>query len=65
MSTSAQAEKPALDKKAVRVALAQKGWTQAALAKRIRVSVTSVSLTINHNSYPNVAEKIRKALSLA
>ena len=65
MSTSAQAEKPALDKKSVRVALAQKGWTQAALAKRIRVSVTSVSLTINHNSYPKVADKIRKALSLA
>lgn len=64
MTSHSQARSRALDKKAVRVALAQKGWTQAALAKRIGVSVTSVSLTINHDSYPKVAAKIRKALSL-
>ncbi len=65
MPNTTQAEKPALDKKVVRVALAQRGWTQAKLAKRIGVSLASVSLTINHNSYPNVAAKIRKELSLA
>ena len=66
MPTPAQVKNaPPLDKKAVRVALATKGWTQAQLASRIGVSLASVSLTINHNSYPNVAAKIRKALSLA
>lgn len=64
MSTTPQVKNPPLDKKAVRVALAQKGWTQAQLAKRIGVSIASVSLTINHDSYPRVANKIRKALSL-
>lgn len=65
MPSPTQDEKPGLDKKEVRVALAQRGWTQAKLAKKIGVSLASVSLTINHNSYPNVADKIRKALSLA
>lgn len=64
MSSSPQAKNPPLDKKAVRVALAQRGWTQAKLAKRIGVSLASVSLTINHDSYPRVAAKIRKALDL-
>lgn len=68
MSTPTQAKNaapPPLDKKAVRIALATRGWTQAQLATRIGVSLASVSLTINHNSYPKVAAKIRKALSLA
>lgn len=64
MPTTPQAKNPPLDKRAVRVALAERGWTQAKLAKRIGVSLASVSLTINHDSYPNVAAKIRKALSL-
>lgn len=64
MSNSTQAKNPPLDRKDVRVALAQKGWTQAKLAKHIGVSIASVSLTINHDSYPRVASKIRKALSL-
>lgn len=65
MSNTPQAQKPAaLDKKAVRVALAQRGWTQAQLAQQIGVSLPSVSLTINHNTYPNVADKIRAALGL-
>lgn len=64
MSSSPQVKNVPLDKKRVRVALAEKGWSQAQLAKRIGVSVVSVSLTINHDSYPRVAAKIRKALSL-
>lgn len=64
MSSSPQAKNPPLDKRQVRVALAQRGWTQAQLAKRIGVSLASVSLTINHDSYPRVANKIRKALAL-
>lgn len=64
MSSSPQVKNIPLDKKAVRVALAQKGWTQAQLAKRIGVSLASVSLTINHDSFPRVAAKIRKALAL-
>ena len=65
MPTPAQAKKKPLNKKAVRVALAKRGWTQVQLAKHIGVSLPSVSLTINHDTYPRVAEKIRNALSLA
>ena len=66
MSTPTQVKTPPpLDKRDVKLALATRGWTQAALASRIGVSITSVNLAINHNSYPRVAAKIRKALSLA
>ena len=64
MSSSSQVKNPPLDKRAVRIALANKGWSQAALAKRIGVNLTSVNLAINHNSYPRVSGKIRKALGL-
>lgn len=65
MSKTPQAQKPApLDKKEVRVALAKRGWTQAELANHIGVSLPSVSLTINHNTFPKVARKIRVALGM-
>jgi hypothetical protein len=53
-----------LDPLKVRVALAQRGWTQARLATELGRSLTTVSLTINHHTYPAVAVEIRKLLEL-
>ena len=62
--TQEKIEVPPLDPFRVRVALAQHGLTQAALAKRVGKSLTSVNLAINHNTYPRVTADIRKVLAL-
>lgn len=54
----------ALDRKAVRMGLAERGWPQAELARRIGKSLAAVNLTINHNTFPDVAARIRRALNL-
>lgn len=65
MSSPPQAQKPRpLDRKQVRIALASRDWTQAYLAQLVGKSLTTVNLTINHNTYPAVADKIRAVLSI-
>lgn len=65
MSSAPQAQMPVpLDRKEVRLALAQRDWTQAKLATVLGKSLTTVNLTINHNTYPAVACEIRKILKL-
>lgn len=67
MATPRQAKSPAvkrLDKQKVRVALIMRGWSQAELAVAINRSLTAVNLTINHGTYPAIADQIRKELSL-
>jgi hypothetical protein len=65
MSNASQAEKPRpLIRRQVRLALAARDWTQAELAGRINKSLTAVNLTINHNTYPDVAALIRAELNL-
>jgi hypothetical protein len=65
MSSASQAQKPRpLDPIKVRLALVTRGWTQASLATRIGKSLTAVNLTINHNTYPDVADLIRAELNL-
>lgn len=53
-----------LNPREVRVALAVKGWTQAKLAKEIGKSLTTINLTINHNTFPEVTKSIRRKLAL-
>lgn len=67
MTTPAQAEKPAedrLSKQAVRIALLNRRWVQADLARSINRSITSVNLAINHGMFPKVVAEIRSALGL-
>lgn len=65
MPTPAQAKsEPPLDPQEVRIALALRGWTQAALARRLGRSLTTVNLTINHHTFPRVAKAIRELLEL-
>lgn len=53
-----------LKPRAVKIALATRGWTQARLAKEIGKSLACVNLAINHNSFPAVTTSIRKKLAL-
>ena len=62
--TQAKTSVPPLNPQAVRVALAQRGLTQASLAQRVGKSLTTVNLAINHNTYPKVTAKIRTLLAL-
>lgn len=65
MSSAPQAEKPRpLDRTKVRLALVVRNWSQAELAGRIGKSLTAVNLTINHNTFPDVADLIRAELNL-
>lgn len=69
MPTETQAKKkirpkPRLSKRAVQLALFQRGWTQAHLANVINRSLTAVNLSINHGTFADVTELIRKELKL-
>ncbi len=64
-SPAQQKNKPKpLDKLTVKIALLKKGWSQARLAQEVKSSVTTVNLTINHNTSSDVNLKIRKALAI-
>lgn len=56
--------KPRLSKRAVEIALCQRGWTQAHLANAINKSLTAVNLSINHGMFVEVTELIRRELKL-
>lgn len=62
--TQAKTLEPPLNPRDVRIALAQRGLTQASLAQRVGKSLTTVNLAINHNTYPKVTAKIRALLAL-
>ena len=56
------AEEPPLNIRDVKIRLATLGWTQSQLAKKVGSSLTSVNLSINHNTFPEVTKRIRQAL---
>ena len=66
MPTTAQQKnkQEPLDPIEVRVALARKGWTQGNLATALKTSITTINLTINHNTSDNFNKKIRQILAL-
>lgn len=68
MPTRPQAKTPdaplPLNKREVRLALLNRDWTQADLARRIGKSLTTTNLAINHGTFPDVVVAIRKELHL-
>lgn len=65
MSTTHQNIKsPARFRRSVKVALAERDWTQAALAHRIQRSRQAVNRAIQTGAYPQVCARIAKLLDI-
>lgn len=52
-------------RRAVKVALAERDWTQDQLARRIKRSRQAVNRSLKHGEFPAVAAQIAKALDIA
>ena len=66
LSTTRQSVKsPERFRRAVKVALAQRDWTQATLARHIERSRQAVNRAIRTGAYPGVCARIAKVLDIA
>lgn len=66
LSTTRQIVKsPVRFRRAVKVALAERDWTQAALADRIQRSRGAVNRAIQTGAFPNVCARIAEILDIA
>ncbi len=64
MSTSPQNVKSSRFRRAVRVALAERNWTQATLAHRVGRTRQTVNRTLNRGEFPGVRSRIAAVLGI-